>query len=423
LGPAMARKPTFNILMYSHDTYGLGHIRRTLAIASQIRGQNTNILILSGSPIVGRFDFPSRVDFVRVPGMIKVTNEEYLPLSIKIDAEQALKIRQAIITGTAKTFQPDLFIVDKAPLGLKREIVPTLQWLRRCRPQAKAVLGLRDIMDDGESTRQDWEEKGIYEVLDRYYSEIWVYGNRELYDPIREYGIPERISRKMVFTGFIPRATPKPLQVREVRRDHGLDDSDKLVLVTTGGGGDGYGLLDTFLTMLDSGNDRRPFRAIIVGGPFLPKRQRKEIAARARRLQVRFYRFHRHLERLMGAADLVVSMGGYNTVSEILSLGKVCLIVPRERPRREQLIRAQVLHRHGLVDYLTWPELGAEALQDKVLSLLTHPEPYQRAVRAFPFTGLDIMRQRLEEFFEATQEPEEPVLIQPLRRVYSSLPR
>jgi predicted glycosyltransferase len=419
----MARKPTFNILMYSHDTYGLGHIRRTLAIASQIRGQNTNILILSGSPIVGRFDFPSRVDFVRVPGMIKVTNEEYLPLSIKIDAEQALKIRQAIITGTAKTFQPDLFIVDKAPLGLKREIVPTLQWLRRCRPQAKAVLGLRDIMDDGESTRQDWEEKGIYEVLDRYYSEIWVYGNRELYDPIREYGIPERISRKMVFTGFIPRATPKPLQVREVRRDHGLDDSDKLVLVTTGGGGDGYGLLDTFLTMLDSGNDRRPFRAIIVGGPFLPKRQRKEIAARARRLQVRFYRFHRHLERLMGAADLVVSMGGYNTVSEILSLGKVCLIVPRERPRREQLIRAQVLHRHGLVDYLTWPELGAEALQDKVLSLLTHPEPYQRAVRAFPLTGLDIMRQRLEEFFEATQEPEEPVLIQPLRRVYSSLPR
>lgn len=414
MGPCMARKPTFNILMYSHDTYGLGHIRRTLAIASQIRGQNTNILILSGSPIVGRFDFPSRVDFVRVPGMIKVTNEEYLPLSIKIDANQALRIRQAIITGTARTFQPDLFIVDKAPLGLKREIVPTLQWLRRCRPQAKAVLGLRDIMDDGESTREDWEDKGIYEVLDQYYSEIWVYGNRELYDPIREYSIPEPISRKMVFTGYIPRAMPKPVQVREVRRDHGLNDGDKLVLVTTGGGGDGYGLLDIFLAMLENGDDRRPFRAIVVGGPFLPKRQRKEIAARARRLQVRFYRFHRRLERLMGAADLVVSMGGYNTVSEILSLGKVCLIVPREQPRREQLIRAQVFHRHGLVDYLTWPQLRVETLREKVLSLLAHPEPYQRAVRAFPFTGLEVMRQRLEEFCEPAQGPEEPLLIQPL---------
>ena len=419
----MARKPTFNILMYSHDTYGLGHIRRTLAIASQIRGQNANILILTGSPIVGRFDFPLRVDFVRVPGMIKVTNEEYLPLSIRIDAEQALSIRQAIITGTAKTFQPDLLIVDKAPLGLKREIVPTLQWLRQCRPQAKAVLGLRDIMDDGESTRQDWEEKGVYKVLDQCYSEIWVYGNRELYDPIREYRIPEPISRKMVFTGYIPRAMPKPVQVREVRRDHGLNRDDKLVLVTTGGGGDGYDLLDTFLATLENGTKRRPFRAIVVGGPFMPRRQRKEIAARARRLQVRFYRFHRHMERLMGAADLVVSMGGYNTVSEILSLGKVCLIVPREQPRREQLIRAQVLHKHGLVDYLSWPELRVETLREQVLSLLAHPEPYQRAVRAFPFTGLEVMRQRLEEFREPTQEPEEHVLIQPLPPLYSSSTR
>jgi predicted glycosyltransferase len=416
----MARKPTFNILMYSHDTYGLGHIRRTLAIASQIRGQNTNILILSGSPIVGRFDFPPRVDFVRVPGMIKVTNEEYLPLSIKIDAKQALRIRQAIITGTAKTFQPDLFIVDKAPLGLKREIVPTLQWLRRCRPRAKAVLGLRDVMDDGESTRKDWEEKGVYEILDRYYSEIWVYGNRELYDPIREYNIPEPISRKIVFTGYIPRAMPKPAQVREVRRDQGLNDDDKLVLVTTGGGGDGYGLLDTFLAMLENGKERPPFRTIVVGGPFLPKRQRQEIAARARRLQIRFYRFHRHLERIMGAADLVVSMGGYNTVSEILSLGKVCLIVPREQPRREQLIRAQVFHERGLVDYLTWPELAVETLREKVVALLGRPQSYQRAIRAFPFTGLEVIRQRLEEFCEPAQVPVEPGVVQPFPGLHSS---
>lgn len=416
----MARKPTYNILMYSHDTYGLGHIRRTLAIASQIRGQNANVLVLSGSPIVGRFDFPPRVDFVRVPGMIKVTNEEYLPLSIKIESQHALRIRQAIITGTAKAFQPDLFIVDKAPLGLKREIVPTLQWLRRCRPNARAVLGLRDIMDDAKSTRQDWEEKGVYEVLEQYYSEIWVYGNRELYDPIREYNIPASISRKIVFTGYIPREIPRPAQVREMRRDHGLGDDDKLVLVTTGGGGDGYGLLDTFLAMLENGKDRPAFRTIVVGGPFLPKRQRKEMAARARRLQVRFYRFHRRMERIMGAADLVVSMGGYNTVCEILSLGKASLIVPREQPRREQLIRARILHQHGLVDYLPWPELGVESLQEKVLSLLAHPESYQRAIRGFPFTGLEVMRQRLVKFCEPTEELEEPHVLHPLPRWHTS---
>ena len=109
--------------MYSHDTYGLGHIRRTMAIASHLRAVDINILILTGSTIAGRFPMPDQIDFVRIPGMIKKTNEEYLPLSIKINPEHALDIRKNIIKATAKTFQPDLFIVDKEPLGLKKEVL------------------------------------------------------------------------------------------------------------------------------------------------------------------------------------------------------------------------------------------------------------------------------------------------------------
>jgi len=153
--------------MYSHDTYGLGHIRRTMAIASQLREPNVNILILTGSPIAGRFSFPEQIDFVRIPGMIKKTNEEYQPLSIKINAKHALDIRKNIIKATAKTFQPHLFIVDKEPLGLKKEVLPTLQWLRRCQPATRTILGLRDIMDDREITRADWKKKGVYGILEK----------------------------------------------------------------------------------------------------------------------------------------------------------------------------------------------------------------------------------------------------------------
>ena len=394
----MARRSTYNILMYSHDTYGLGHIRRSMAIASHLRGKNANILIISGSPIVGRFDFPPQIDFVRVPGMIKMTNEEYLPLSIKINPKHALNIRRTIITATAKAFNPRLFIVDKAPLGLKREIIPTLQWLRRTQPDARTVLGLRDIMDDAESTRTDWEEKGVYEVLDQYYSEIWVYGNQDFYDPVLEYNIPESISRKMIFTGYIPRTVPKQALVREVRRDLGLNRDEKLVVITTGGGGDGFKVMDSFLTMLEDGRKPPPFRTVMITGPFMPNKERKEVMARARRLQIRSHRFCRRMERMIGAADLVVSMGGYNTVCEILAQGKVSLIIPREEPRREQLIRAQVLKRHQLADYLPWQQLGTDLLQEKVLSLLENPEPFHQAIREFRFTGLEVMRRRLAEF-------------------------
>ena len=77
--------PAYNILMYSHDTYGLGHIRRTMAIANHLRDANTNVLILTGSPIAGRFQFPQQVDFVRIPGMIKKSNDDYQSFSIRID--------------------------------------------------------------------------------------------------------------------------------------------------------------------------------------------------------------------------------------------------------------------------------------------------------------------------------------------------
>ena len=233
----MGQNGTFNILMYSHDTYGLGHIRRTMAIASNLCCDGVNILILTGSPIAGRFKIPERIDFVRIPGMIKKTNEEYRPLSIKINPRHALDIRKNIITATAKAFQPHLFIVDKEPLGLKKEVLPTLRWIRRCLPQSHTILGLRDIMDDAETVRRDWVKKDVYRNLDELYSEIWIYGNQDFYDPVEEYAIPEPIRQKMLFTGYIPRATPSRKAARRIREDLGISPEEKLVVVTTGGGG------------------------------------------------------------------------------------------------------------------------------------------------------------------------------------------
>jgi predicted glycosyltransferase len=54
------------ILFYSHDTFGLGHIRRSRTLANAITtgDENTTALILTGSPVAGRFTFPERVDHI-----------------------------------------------------------------------------------------------------------------------------------------------------------------------------------------------------------------------------------------------------------------------------------------------------------------------------------------------------------------------
>jgi predicted glycosyltransferase len=384
--------------MYSHDTYGLGHIRRTMAIAAHLLGPRVNILILTGSPIAGRFSFPEQIDFVRIPGMIKKTNDEYLPLSIKINARHALDIRKNIITATAKTFQPQLFIVDKEPLGLRKEVLPTLKWLQRSRPDTRAILGLRDIMDDAATVKRDWQQKGVYEILQNLYSEIWVYGNREFYDPIREYDIAESISQKIYFTGYIPRKMPGPEAVRNIRKELGVKPEEKLVVVTTGGGGDGYLMMRNYVNMLEAAAKPLPFKSVLITGPFMPKNKRRKIFKRARKLGVRGYHFYRQMEKIFAAGDLAVCMGGYNTLCEILSQGTPSLVIPRETPRKEQLIRAQAFKRYNLVDFIPWAELEPNILQDKILSFLENSEPYLEAISQFRFTGIETMQQRIQGF-------------------------
>lgn len=391
---------TYNILMYSHDTYGLGHIRRTMAIARNLSAPGVNILILTGSPIAGRFPIPFGVDFVRIPGMIKQSNTVYVPHSIKVDPQKALEIRQEIITATAKSFDPDLFIVDKVPVGLKGEVLPVLQWFKTSRPNTKVVLGLRDILDDSASTRAEWNEKNYFNVLDSLYSEIWIYGQENFYNPIVEYGLPPSISNKCVFTGYIPRQTPnRKITLKQLMNGNGNGTADtcKLVVVTAGGGGDGYHMLDTYLSMIEDTPDI-PFKTYMVSGPFVPQDLQDSLAKRAKKCGVIFATFHKRLEKIMAAADLVVSMGGYNTICEILSLKKPSLIIPRESPRLEQLIRARVLQSAKLADYIKWDCLTPLSLREKLITMLEDSSQYEQNINEFSMTGLEVIRSRLSAF-------------------------
>lgn len=390
--------------MYSHDTYGLGHIRRTLAIAKNIRELPANILILTGSPLVGRFTIPRNVDFVRIPGMIKVTNEEYLPLSMKLEAAQVLSIRESIILATVKSFCPDILVVDKAPLGLKKEIVPALEWIKEGLPSCRTVLGLRDVMDSAEETRREWEEKNVYLAMELLYDEIWVYGVQEFYDPVREYLIPEPVSKKVYFTGYIPRYVPTQQELDRVRKELGLPQDRPTVLVTVGGGGDGYPILDAFLKAFESRPSELPFYGLLVTGPFLNSSRFHEIKKRAALLGWRAIRFHKFMEALIGNADAVISMGGYNTVCEIFSQCKPCLIVPRAVPREEQLIRAEILNSRGFCDYIKPGSVNPEVLREKILKLLAHRSSLSKRMREFPFTAFEVIRQRLVALMERNGE-------------------
>ncbi len=336
------------ILIYSHDSFGLGHLRRCREIAHALVAKHPgmSVLILSGSPIIGSFDFRSRVDFVRVPGVIKLRNGEYTSLNLHIDLEHTLAIRASIIRHTAEVFEPDLFLVDKEPLGLRGEIRETLEMLRKA--GTPTVLGLRDVMDEPELLQPEWERKNAVPALVDLYDQIWVYGLPQVCDPLAGMDIPDSVRRKMVYTGYLRRAVPSTsLLEPELTLNKGA-----YYLVTPGGGGDGEALIDWVLRAYESGADI-PYPSIIVLGPFMqPELQAAFLERAAKQDRVEAITFSAQLEHLIDEAAAVVAMGGYNTFCEILSFNKRALIVPRTEPRREQVIRATRAAEMGLLSVL-----------------------------------------------------------------------
>jgi predicted glycosyltransferase len=199
------RRDHKRVLIYSHDSFGLGHLRRCRAIAHSLVEADSavSVLILSGSPIIGSFDFRSRVDFVRIPGVIKLRNGEYVSLSLHIDIEETLAMRSSIIHHTADIFDPDLLIVDKEPLGLRGEVRPTLDLLRE--RGTPLILGLRDVMDDPSALESEWERKNAVPALSEYYDELWVYGLPQICDPLEGIDLPASVRRRMIYTGYLRR--------------------------------------------------------------------------------------------------------------------------------------------------------------------------------------------------------------------------
>ena len=385
------------VLIYSHDSFGLGHLRRcrTIAHALVARRKALSVLILSGSPIIGSFDFRTRVDFVRIPGVIKLRNGEYSSLSLHMDIGEVLRMRASIIRHTAEVFAPDVFIVDKEPLGLRGEIQDTLEVLGA--RGTRLVLGLRDVMDDPAFLSEEWARKNPVPALEALYDDVLVYGLPQVCDPLAGLGLSESIRRKMTYTGYLE-STPSD-DPPGIRAATALPEP--FVLVTPGGGGDGEDLIDWVIGAYES-NPALPHPALIAFGPFMRARRREQFRMRIARLdRVEAITFDARFENLMARAAGVVAMGGYNTFCEILTFDKPAVIVPRRRPRLEQTIRASRAEELGLVRMLS-DEHGRDrdAMAAALRGIASQPRPSDVVVPGL-LEGLDNIHRLVERWLES----------------------
>jgi predicted glycosyltransferase len=370
--------------VFTHDAYGLGHVRRSSRILRALaeRDPDAALLLITGSPATNILrELPPNADTLKIPTIITSGTEGTRPPVLNLGVAELASLRGELTRRALELFEPDVLLVDNFPLGTRHELLPALREMRHRR--TRTVLGLRDVVDPPEKVRRDWGRDGIAAAIERYYDRIIVYGMREVLDARIEYGLSDGVAERLSYSGYVTEATPGRMSAAEVEREYGLGAN--FFLATVGGGGDGRPVLETFLGALREFGGRP---ALVITGEFMSPEDRAALAGAAAGLDNVVLRTHvTQVPALMAAADLVVCMGGYNTSAEILAVGARCVVVPRSwrsgehgsKGRTgvdaEQLVRAEGLARAGAITMLDPRDLAPAALAGAMRMALARPRP------------------------------------------------
>lgn len=363
------------IALYGHDTQGLGHLRRNLHLAAGLAsdlpgGLGADVLVLTGAAEVGLFERPHGVEAVVVPGVRKDSRGGYEPRRLRgHELGDVVDLRSSTIAGALHGFNPDVLVVDKAPWGFAGELSAVLPQLKSA--GTRLVLGLRDVLDDPATASSEWRHDRGDEAVRALYDEVWVYGDQAIHDVPAAADMAADVRAKVHHVGYVsgrgaglpshPRALDAHPAAVEGRRPPLPPRVDQYVLVMLGGGQDGIALARQAVRMTMP----QGVAMVLLTGPQMSSAHMAELMASCSRDHM-VIPFSPHASEWLTGAAAAITMGGANTVTEILSTSTPALIVPRTRPRREQAVRAEALAARGLVDVLTEQWGTAQGLSDWV---------------------------------------------------------
>ncbi len=369
--PKVQSPKQLRFLLYSHDSVGLGHLRRNLAIAGQLSTSfpGANVLIMTGSPCATQFSLPANTDLIKIPSIYKNSEGAYETLNFSGSLHKTLEFRSRMILETLRSFGPHLLIMDHQLAGLKGEGRDML-WEAKKRG-ILTLYGLRDVKDSPKVVVRHWDNAENRKILNEVYDCVCVYGTKDVFDPVESYAPMLNDVKRLEYTGYI---------VSPVSQSHEnpSEAKRKKVLVTFGGGSDGEQRAHRYLDAL-AGREVE-WDSDIYTGPLMDASVRQQIRNRANKIQpigsVKVHGFHPDFPALLQTADAVVSMAGYNSCAEILQSGVPAVLLPRSFPRKEQLIRATRIAELGWVSVMPKENPDPRTLFGKVEAALEMPRQH-----------------------------------------------
>ena len=361
------------IILYCQNLVGVGHYLRSLEICQALKGHE--VFFVTGGPPIDILP-PNHVQEVRLPGLTMDFGFKNLISADKdLSVDQVKKVRQRRIMDLFEKESPAIFIVELFPFGRSAfnfELEPVFKGVRSGDfSTSHVVCSLRDILVEKRDPVA--YEQRVVGVLNSYFDALLVHSDPSLIKLHETFSRVDDITVPIVYTGFIT-PQPSPDARSRLRKELGLHDNDKLVVASSGGGKVGFRLLETVAHAFRLMEKEGPIHLIVFTGPFIKNEAFERLQALSiDRMQV--FHFTPDFVSYLAAADLSVSMAGYNTCMNILSAGVRALVWPYAR-NREQGLRAELLSRLEALNVIRENDLQPvrlAALMDRALAGKSKP--------------------------------------------------
>jgi predicted glycosyltransferase len=348
------------VLLWVQHLLGTGHLKRAATIARALVEQGLKVTLVSGGP-PAPWLVPDGVELVQLPWV----RARDLAFSALVDAQDrplddALRAaRRAQLLALFAALEPRVVMTEMFPFGrraFRSELLPLLAAAAAARPRPWLVGSVRDILVPKPAReRYSW----MRDLVLTHYDRVLVHTDPALIPFDLTFPYAGDLGARLLNTGYVVEAGPPACAGEEV-------------LVSAGGGRVGSALVAAAVAarpLSEHGN--RPWR-VIAGGAV----DGAGLAARQTGLPpgILLERQRDDFQALLAKSLLSVSQAGYNTVVEVLQLGKPMVLVPFETATEtEQRTRAERLSRLGLAEIVWESDLTPSSLARAIDRVASSP--------------------------------------------------
>ena len=371
------------VVFYSQHLVGMGHYFRNRQIIRALVDDYDVYFVDGGRPVSGA-TLPKSVQTHHLTPVFKDLTTGYLTSKTGCDIQTVLNARKHALISLIARLCPDIFIIEYFPFArweLADELLTAIRKARFLNPDIRVICSLRDV------PRCTFDPIRICSILNRHFHVLLIHADPQVTRLDDHFSHIDNIRIPIHYTGYV---------VESLNGTGRCLQRQNSVLVSAGGGADGYDLIKPCIKAWQRLFQRgivEGRKMVIFTGPFMPQAQYASLERMCNGGPFQMRRFTSQFLQWMQSADLSISRAGYNTCMNILETRTKSILVPGTLVS-DQEFRAHRLSELGLAHALSPQNLTIDTMAKAIVHALSAPPPIHNIALRGAVTTRDLIVDR-----------------------------